>query len=128
MFAELPDLSVPIDVYFEKQEECQRQAEGSDDLIKDGDMVRMLQKHMGDSRTLTKKRVKSDKRDKAEKTWLHKKEFYRSALEDLEKEAKCAGAREFLTNSIAAVKDRAAIEDQVTKLARSPRSRPSTWS
>ena len=46
MFAEPPDLSVPIDVYFEKQEKCQRQAEGSEDPITDGDMVRILQKHM----------------------------------------------------------------------------------
>ena len=71
MFAEPPNLSVPIDVYFEKQEECQRQAEGSDDPITDGDMVRMLQKHIGDSGTLTKKRVKFNKRDKAEQTWLN---------------------------------------------------------
>ena len=47
------------------------------------------------------------------RTWLHGKEFYRSALEDLEKEAKCAGAREFLTNSTVAVKNREATEDQV---------------
>ena len=93
VFAVPPDLSVPIDVYFKKQEECQRQAEGSDDPIKGGDMVRMLQNHMGDSGTLTKKRVKFDKRAKALKTWLHGKEFYRDALEDLEKEPKCAGAR-----------------------------------
>ena len=74
-------------------------------------MMRMLQKHMGDSGTLTKKRVKFDKRDKAEKTWLHGKEFYRGALEDFEKEAKCVGAREFLTNSTVALKDRRATED-----------------
>ena len=37
VFAEPPDLSVPIDVYSEKQEECQRQAEGSDDPITDVD-------------------------------------------------------------------------------------------
>ena len=73
VFAEPPDLSVPIGVYFERQEECQQQAEESDDpiTITDGDMVRMLQKHTGDSGTLTKKRVKFDKRDKAEQTWLN---------------------------------------------------------
>ena len=87
--------------------------EGFDDPITGGDMVRMLQKHIGDSGTLTKKRVKFDKRDKAERTWLHGKEFYCGALEDLEKEAKCAGAREFLTNSTVAVKDRTATEEQV---------------
>ena len=92
VFAEPLDLSVPIDVYFEKQEKCQRQAEGSDGPITDGDMVRMLQKHMGDPGTLTKERVKFDKRDKKDKTWLHGREFYRGALEDLEKAAKYAGA------------------------------------
>ena len=67
---------------------------------------------MGDSGTLTKKRVKFDKRAKALKTWLHGKEFYRNALEDLEKEAKFTGAREFLANSTVAGKDRS-TEDQV---------------
>ena len=66
VFSEPPDLSVPVDVYYAKQEECQRQAEASDDPIKDGDMVRMLQKHMGDSGTLTKKKIKFDKRAKEE--------------------------------------------------------------
>ena len=68
---------------------------------------------MGDSGTLTRKRVKFDKKDKALKTGLHGKEYYRDALEDLEKEAKCAGAREFLTNSTVAVKYYKAAEDQV---------------
>ena len=127
VFAEPPDLSVPIDVYYEKQEECQRQAEVSDDPIKDGDMVRMLQKHMGDSGTLTKKKTKFDKKDTADRTLANGKEFSCGALEDLEKEAKCAangkefscgaledlekeakfaGAREFLANSTVASKNR----------------------
>ena len=106
VFAEPPDLSVPINVYYAKQEECQRQAEASGDPVKDGDMVRMLKKHMGDSRTLTKKKNKFDKKDKADRTWANGKEFYRGALEDLKKEATCAGAREFLSNSTVTSKDR----------------------
>ena len=113
VFAGPPDLSMPINVYYAKQEECQRQGEASDDPVKDGDMVRMLQKHMGDSGTLIKKEIKFDKKDKADRTWKNGKELCREALEDLKKEAKRAGAREFLANSAVASKDRAATEEEV---------------
>ena len=113
VFEELPDLSVPIDVYYEKQEECQRQAEGSDYKITDGDMVKMLQKHMGNSGTLTKKKIKFDKKAKPQRTWENGKEFYREALKDLEEAAKCAGTDEFLANSTVAGASRSAAEEKV---------------
>lgn len=58
-FEEPPDLLVPIDVYYAKQEECQHLAEGTDHKIKDGDMVKMLQKHMGASGALTRRKSSS---------------------------------------------------------------------
>ena len=82
VFEEPPDLAVPINVYFEKQEECQRQAKDSEHPITDTEMVRMLQKHMGDSGTLTKKKVNFDKKDKEDCTWKNGKEYYRDAIED----------------------------------------------
>ena len=42
VFEEPPDLAMPIDVYFEKQEECQRQAKDSEHPITDVEMVRIL--------------------------------------------------------------------------------------
>ena len=113
VFEEPPDLSVPIDVYFEKQEECQRQAEGSDYKITDGDMVKMLQKHMGNSGTLTKKKIKFDKKAKLQRTWDNGKEFYREALEDLEEAAKCAGTDEFLANSTFTNRNKSTAEEKV---------------
>ena len=65
-------------MYFEKQEECQRQAKDSEHPINDAEMVRMLQKHMGDSGMLTKKKVKFDKKNKADRTWKNGKEFCRA--------------------------------------------------
>ena len=74
VFEEPPDLAVLMDVYFEKQEECQRQTKDLEHPITDAEMVRMLQKHMGDSGTLTKKKVKFDKKDKEDRTWKNGKE------------------------------------------------------
>ena len=113
VFAEPPDLAMPIDVYYAKQEECQRQAEASEDPIRDSDMVRMLQKHMGDSGTLTKKKIKFDKKPRADRTWANGKEFYREALEDIEEAAKCAGTKEFLANSATAPESRESVVNEV---------------
>ena len=68
---------------------------------------------MGNSRTLTKKKVKFDKKPKPERMWANGKKFYRDALEDLEEAAKCAGSEEFLTNSTVAAKNRETVEDEV---------------
>ena len=76
-------------------------------------MVRMLQKHMGDSGMLTKKKIKFDQEDKTDRTWKNGKEFYRDALEDLEEAAKCAVTDKFLANSAVATGIRAAAEDKV---------------
>ena len=113
VLAEPPDLTMPIDVYYAKQEECQRQAEASEDPIRDSDMVRMLQKHMGDSGTLTKKKIKFDKKPRADRTWANGKEFYREALEDIEEAAKCAGTNEFLANSATATESRERVVNDV---------------
>ena len=75
IFEEPPALAVPIDVYFEKQVECQQQAKDSEHPINEAEMVRMLQKHMGDSGTLTKKKAKFDKKDKEDRTWKNGKEY-----------------------------------------------------
>ena len=112
-FEEPPDLAVPIDVYFEKQEECQRQAKDSEHPISDAEMVRMLQKHMGDSGTFTKKKVKFDKKAKIDRTWSNGKAYYRDAIEDMEEAAKCAGTNEFLANSTVATAGNVAAEEKV---------------
>ena len=112
-FEEPPDLSIPIDVYYAKQEECQKLAEDTDHKIRDEDMVKMLQKHMGATGTLTKKQVKFGRRDKARKTWALGKEFYREEIEDLEEAAKCAGTDEFLANSTVVDNNNASTENNV---------------
>ena len=90
VFRNPPDLAVPINVYFEKQEECQRQAKNSEHPIIDAEMVRMLQKHMGDSGMLTKKKVKFDKKDKEDRTWKNEKEYYRDTRQG---RSKCGATR-----------------------------------
>ena len=74
-------------------------------------MVRMLQNHMGNSGTLTKKSVKFDKKDKEDRTWKNGKEYYRDAMKDLEEAAKCSGTDEFLANSTVA--PRTTAQDKV---------------
>ncbi len=76
-------------------------------------MVKQLQKHMGASGMLTRKKIKFDKKPKTKRTWANGKEFYREALEDLEEAAKCPGTDEFLANSTVATRNRTAAEDEV---------------
>ena len=70
---------------------------------------------MSDSGTLTKKKVKFDKKDKAGCTWKNREEFYRDTIKDLEEAAKCAGTDKFLTNSAVSTAGRVAAEDKVRK-------------
>ena len=109
-FNESPDLSLPIDVYFEKQEECQRQAKDTEHPIQDKTMVLKLQEHMGESVTLTKKKIKFAKKPKQDQTWANGKDFYRDAIEDLKEAAKCAGTD---TKFFANAAPREAAEDKV---------------
>ena len=109
-FDESPDLSLPIDVYYEKQEECQRQAKDTEHPIQEKTMVLKLQEHMGESGTLTKKKIKFRKKNKVDQTWTNGKDYYRDAIEDLKEAAKCAGTDgKFLANSA----PREAAEDKV---------------
>ena len=84
-----------------------------DHPINNAEMVRMLQKYMGDSGTLTKKKAKFDKKNKPDCAYNIGKKFYRDALEDLEEAAKCAGTDTFLANSPSETGSRAAAEDNV---------------
>ena len=113
---EPPDLVVSIDVYFEKQDECQRQAKDSEYPINDTEMVRMLQKHMVDSGTLTKKKVKFDKKDKDDRNWKNGKAYYRDAIKSLEEAAIFLGTDKFLANSTATT--RMTAEDKVCEASK----------
>ena len=73
-------------------------------------MVLKLQEHMGESGTLTKKKIKFSKKAKADQTWSNGKDFYQEAIEDLKEAAKCAGTdTKFLVNAA----PREAVEDKV---------------
>ena len=90
-FEQAPDMSLPIDKYFAKQEKCKRLVFSTDNPIKDEDMVLLLNRHMGAVPELSKKTVKFRKKQKSDKTWKKAKEYYREALDDVDQENKCMG-------------------------------------
>merc|ERR1711966_600685 len=65
---------------------------------------------MGESGTLTKKKIKFAKKPLQDKTWANGKYFYRDAIEDLKEAAKCAGTD---TKFFANAAPREAVEDKV---------------
>ena len=90
-FDEPPDMSLPIDKYFAKQERCKRLVRDSETPITEAEMVRELSRHMGKTANLPKATVKFRKKPSADRTWKKAKEYYREALEDADQESRAAG-------------------------------------
>ena len=82
-FNEPPDMDLPIDAYFNKQEECQEIAEDSEVKITDEMMVQKLTTHMGKTGLIGNSNYKFKQQQQAEKTWKKAKKWYREALSKL---------------------------------------------
>ena len=82
-FAEPPDLSKPIDVYFHKQEKCQQLAADGEVPIGEPDMVLQLQLHIGSTGMVNSAYTKWRTKPTADRTWKNAKVHFRKALKDL---------------------------------------------
>ena len=90
-FEEAPNMDLPIDKYFAKQEECRRLVADTDNPITDAAMVMQFTQHLGRIAELSKKVVKFRKRSSDSRKWLDAKIYFREAVEDLEDENKALG-------------------------------------
>ena len=82
-FNEPPDMDLPIDAYFNKQEECQEIAEDSEVKITDEMMVQKLITHMGKTGLIGSSNYRFKQQQPADKTWKNTKKWYREALSKL---------------------------------------------
>jgi hypothetical protein len=99
-FQKPPNMDLPIDKYFAKQEECRKLVADNENPITDAAMVLQLTQHMGKVPSLTKKTVKFKKRSPDLRTWAISKEFFRDLLEDIDDENRAMGSeKEHMANS-----------------------------
>ena len=75
-----PDLSRPIDVYFRKQEECQRLAADSEIPISEAEMVLQVQTHLGATGIVSTKYLAWKKKAAADRKWAPAKKYFRAVL------------------------------------------------
>jgi hypothetical protein len=90
-FAEPPDMDLPIDKYFTKQDKCQLLASDSDNPISDAAMVLQLTTHMGATGMINRSVTKFKRQLKRDKTWIKGKIWFRRDLKAISDEAKAAG-------------------------------------
>ena len=83
-FEEAPDLSRPIDVYFKKQEECQRLAADGEIPISEAEMVMQVQTHLGATGLINTKYLAWKKKDAVERKWVTAKKYFRAAISDVQ--------------------------------------------
>ena len=111
-FREAPDLDVPIDKYFAKQEECQKLVVDTDNPISDAAMVLQMTQHLGKNASLSKLTVRFKKKVPAERTWAKGKEYFRDCIEELEDITKEAGMEPSLQANAAVAKEEE-VEDKI---------------
>ena len=90
-FAEPPDMDLPIDKYFTKQEECRLLASDLDNPITDVAMVLQLTTHMSATGIIKRSVTKFKRQGKPEKTWTKGKTWFRRDLKVITDEVKGSG-------------------------------------
>ena len=116
-FLEKPDPDDELDVYFLKQEECQKVVKDSKTPIREADMVLQLVEHMGAMGVYTKATVKSNREKDEDQTWRKVKAWFRKVVTDPSEIEKYSGvSRNLLTN--AAVANQAAAQEARDEVAK----------
>ena len=82
-FEEAPDFSLPLNVYFKKQEDCQKLAADVEFPINEADMVLQLQTHVGSTGMINAKYSTWKKKSLTNLGWKHANTHIRAALKDV---------------------------------------------
>ena len=99
-FQEPPDLSLPIDVYYRKQERCKQLAADGGVPISEPDLVLQLQIHMGQTGQINSSYTKWKRKSAADRKWTTGKAFFRTAIKEAGVIGKLQGDNDFQANSI----------------------------
>jgi hypothetical protein len=90
-FTEPPNMDLPIDKYFTKQDKCQLLASDSDNSISDTEMVLQLTTYMCATGMINRSVTKFKRHAAPDKTWKKGKTWFRCNLKAIADEAKAAG-------------------------------------
>ena len=105
-FEEPPDLSRLIDVYFKKQEECQRLAVDVKIPISESEMVMQVQTQLGATGHINTKYLAWKKKAVVEYKWAPAKKYFRVAISGVEELNKLTTGKSVLTaNAVVADKN-----------------------
>ena len=99
-FDEPPDMSMPIDVYFRKQERCMKIAADGSVPISENEMVQKLQIHMGQSGMVNSGYTKWKRKAKVDRKWAPGKTFFRKALKEAGVITTLSGDGDFSANAL----------------------------
>ena len=81
---EPPELSRPIDVYFKKQEECQRLAADGEIPTSEAEMVMKMQTHLGATGLINTKYLAWKEKAAVEHKWAPAKKYFRAVISNVE--------------------------------------------
>ena len=101
-----PDLSHPINVYFQKEEKCQRLAADGETPISEAEMVLQVQTHLGATGIVNTKYLAWKKKAAAE--WDPANKYFRTALSNVVELSK-------ITTGEASLTENAAVSNKSTK-------------
>ena len=118
-FQQPPDMDLPIDKYFAKQEKTRKLLADTENPITEATMVMQMTQHLGRVGSLGKKAVKFRKREKDRRTWALGKTYFREAIEDMEDENKAMGNEPGLQANAAVVAEQNARDDIGEKMSAS---------
>ena len=90
-FQQPPNMDLPIDKRFAKQEEYLKLVADNESSITDAAMVLQLTQHMGKIVLLTKKTVKFKKRAPELRTWIITKEYSRDLIASIDDKNRAMG-------------------------------------
>ena len=110
-FEEAPDFSLPLDVYFKKQEDCQKLAADREVTINEADMVLQLQTHVGSTGMINAKYATRKKKSLTNRGWKDGKKYFRAALKDVSEITRLTMSESGLTTNSTVKKDN--MEDKI---------------
>ena len=82
-FEEPPDLNLPIEVYFKKQEQCQRLAADGKVPISEADIVMQVQTDLGATGLINTKCLAWKKKVAMERKWAPAKKYFCAAINNV---------------------------------------------
>ena len=82
-FEEAPDFLLLLDVYFKKQDDCQKLAADGKVPISEAEMVLQIQTHVGPTGMINAKYTTWKKKSLTDRGWKDSKKYFRSVLKDV---------------------------------------------